>query len=135
MVHVLVVDDDDDVRLAIRLALEDEGYTVLEARTGREALCILRATRQPLVALVDQVMPTMTGLALLRLISLNGDLARRHAFALVTASPSVVTADVAALAPVIGAGLLAKPFQLDDLFAVVARAAQRLEAGDPEAYS
>jgi len=38
MNDVLLVEDDDDVRFVLRMVLEDEGYTVREAKSGETAL-------------------------------------------------------------------------------------------------
>ena len=58
---VLVIDDDPDVRGALALVLELEGYRVLAAEDGEEGL---RAYREgmPDVVITDIVMPRMTGL-------------------------------------------------------------------------
>jgi DNA-binding NtrC family response regulator len=61
---ILVVDDDRAFRVAARTALEDEGYTVLVASNGDEALSRL-AERTVHLILTDMVMEKMTGLALL----------------------------------------------------------------------
>lgn len=58
---VLVVDDDDDLRDSFRDALEDEGYRVLTARNGYEALRTLRSEPPPAVILLDLMMPVMNG--------------------------------------------------------------------------
>jgi CheY-like chemotaxis protein len=59
---VLIVDDDEDVRDAVRTILQDEGYETLEASHGREALSILRERDvPPAVILLDLMMPTMDG--------------------------------------------------------------------------
>ena len=60
MVHVLVVDDDDSIRQVLRLALEDEGYTVDEAADGEAALAEIDQ-RQPDVILLDIRMPGIDG--------------------------------------------------------------------------
>jgi CheY-like chemotaxis protein/anti-sigma regulatory factor (Ser/Thr protein kinase) len=61
---VLIVDDDEVVRLGLKIALEREGYVVTMAPNGREALELLR--RQPFdTVLSDIEMPHMTGLELL----------------------------------------------------------------------
>jgi len=57
---VLVVDDDDEVRQILRRMLEPEGYAVVEARDGREALERLRDV-SPSVILLDLMMPEMDG--------------------------------------------------------------------------
>jgi len=57
---VLVVDDDLEVRQLFRRILEPEGYTVVEAENGREALDRLRDV-SPSVILLDLMMPVMDG--------------------------------------------------------------------------
>jgi DNA-binding NtrC family response regulator len=61
---ILVVDDDRAFRVAARTLLEDEGYTVLVASNGDEALSRL-ADQDVHLVLTDMVMERMTGLALL----------------------------------------------------------------------
>lgn len=61
---VLVVDDDDDVRLLCRVNLEFEGYRVREAVDGRAALDAVAAER-PDVVLLDVMLPELDGWAVL----------------------------------------------------------------------
>jgi two-component system cell cycle sensor histidine kinase/response regulator CckA len=60
---VLVVEDEDSLRAAIGRLLSQEGYVVLEARNGAEALEILASANRPAVELVltDLRMPVMDG--------------------------------------------------------------------------
>jgi CheY-like chemotaxis protein len=60
-VTVLVVDDDIDIRDAVAETLEDDGYAVLTAANGAEALELLRTRRLPRVILLDLMMPLMDG--------------------------------------------------------------------------
>ena len=57
---VLLVEDDRDIREAVASLLEAEGYTVLTAAHGKEALAILERG-QPCVVLLDLMMPVMSG--------------------------------------------------------------------------
>ena len=57
---VLVVDDDRVIRLLARDALEREGYTVLEASDGAEAIDVFELHRPDLV-LLDITMPEVDG--------------------------------------------------------------------------
>ena len=59
--QVLVVEDDVDVATMLAELLAMEGYRVLEARDGREALEQLRAGARPDVILLDLMMPEMNG--------------------------------------------------------------------------
>ncbi len=56
---VLVVDDDADVREAIKDTLEQEGYAAAEASDGRDALSYLRSNPPPSLILLDWNMAPM----------------------------------------------------------------------------
>lgn len=64
MERILVVDDDNDLRLTIVDALQSSGFQVDEASNGNEAIDKMRSTRYD-IAIVDMVMPRVTGLELL----------------------------------------------------------------------
>ncbi len=61
---VLVVDDDLLVLENTAVMLEDLGHAVVEARSGEEALALLRRTRTVDLIVTDYAMPGMTGLQL-----------------------------------------------------------------------
>jgi len=66
---ILAVEDEDAVRRIVRLTLESQGYTVLEARDGAEALDVAGLHDGPIELLVtDVVMPSMSGPALARIL-------------------------------------------------------------------
>ena len=58
---VMIVDDEEDIRSMIRLALELKGYNVVEASDGRDALRQLREGARPGLILLDLMMPGMNG--------------------------------------------------------------------------
>ncbi|RKH11834.1 response regulator [Corallococcus sp. CA053C] len=58
---VLVVEDDEDVRAAVAEILEGEGYEVVVAANGREALEELVHVKSPCLILLDLRMPVMDG--------------------------------------------------------------------------
>jgi DNA-binding response OmpR family regulator len=63
--EVLVIEDDDRIRLALTLALEDEGYTVRSAATAEEGL--LSQRREPAdTVLVDLMLPGIDGFQCIR---------------------------------------------------------------------
>jgi len=61
MAAVLVVDDEKDICNALRIYLSAEGYEILEAHTGKEALDVLEESHVDLV-LMDIMMPEMDGI-------------------------------------------------------------------------
>ena len=72
---VLVVEDETAVRHLIRSILEDNGYRILEAGNGREALASLQDGSRPDLVLTDVVMPDVTGPELVsRLSELRDDI-------------------------------------------------------------
>jgi two-component system KDP operon response regulator KdpE len=58
---ILVVDDEPQIRRVMRATLTSQGYTIVEARDGQEALAKLR-TEHPDLVLLDVNMPVMDGL-------------------------------------------------------------------------
>jgi len=71
--HVLVVDDEEDIRALIQDILSDEGYGVTVAANAAEARAA-RATRKFDLILLDIWMPDTDGITLLREWSDGGDL-------------------------------------------------------------
>src|SRR5437660_5704600 len=57
---ILVVDDDPDILQTLALCLSTEGYAVLMASNGKEALELLRHEK-PAIILLDLMMPVMDG--------------------------------------------------------------------------
>ena len=72
--RILVVDDDPQIRRAMRTTLTARGYEVADARTGEEALEELRSGPYDLV-LLDMNMPGMAGIETCRLIRSTSELA------------------------------------------------------------
>ena len=117
--HVLVVDDDEGIRDLIAMALSSVGYEVASAPDGAAALELLTTSR-PAVILLDMLMPNMDG----------WEFARRYAQRPGPHAPIIVLTaarDAKGRAAEIKADAwLAKPFQLDALFACV-----KQQAGSP----
>ena len=59
--RILVVEDDDDLRLALAELLEQEGFHVWEASNGNKALALLKTTVHPDVVVLDYRMPGLDG--------------------------------------------------------------------------
>ncbi len=64
---VLFVEDDDQIRLALRLNLEDDGFDVTEAATGEQGVA-LALSKQIDVAIVDLLLPGIHGFDVVRAI-------------------------------------------------------------------
>ena len=59
---VLLVDDETLIRWALRERLEQDGYRVVEAASGKTALAVLSESEPPIVVLLDMKLPDMSGL-------------------------------------------------------------------------
>ena len=64
---ILVADDDDDILLLVTTRLKRDGFVVIEARNGDEALALAQE-RRPQVAVLDVGMPGLDGLEVLERI-------------------------------------------------------------------
>lgn len=74
-----MVEDDEAIRESLSELLESEGYRVVVARNGRQALDWLTSTSEPpAVVLLDLMMPVMSGLELLEVIRGLPDAALRE---------------------------------------------------------
>lgn len=73
--RVLVIDDDKDIRLVIRMNLEAAGYDVSECGDGFSALEAVR-TEHPDVIVCDIMMPGLDGYGVLRYLREQPDTAR-----------------------------------------------------------
>ncbi len=65
--RILIVDDEEDIRVVLKISLSDLGYEVYTAENGDEALRIIQEVTPPIV-LTDIRMPVMDGIELLRKI-------------------------------------------------------------------
>ncbi|WP_165227561.1 response regulator [Aquisphaera insulae] len=70
--RILIVEDEPNIRLVFRTALEAAGHAVAEARDGNEALSRLPVVRPSLI-LLDLQMPGMGGMEFLRRLRAAGD--------------------------------------------------------------
>ncbi len=117
--RVLVVDDEDAIRTAVADALDFEGYEVITATNGAEALEQVRTARPDAVVL-DLMMPVMDGWTFMEACRREG---------LCAQTPVLVMSayrHLSETAPNLGAkACIAKPFDLDVLLGAVERLVQR----------
>ena len=125
--RILVVDDEPNVRLVFRTALETAGYQVDEAANGEEGLVRLAAAPVDLVVL-DLRMPRLDGMAMLRALRASGS---DIPVVIVTAHGSIPDAVAAMRLGVVD--FLAKPVTPESLRAVAAGVLARHDAPEPAA--
>lgn len=125
--HVLVVDDDVEIRKLLHLVLEEEGYAVSEAADGERALAMMRSKQPPsAVVVLDRIMPHMDGLAVLRALAATPEITQRYVFVFLTARQEFLPPADEAILQRFAIPLVYKPFELDALLAAVRDAAARL---------
>jgi len=122
--EVMVVEDDFAVREALHDLLEEQGYHVVRAANGLEALAQLRGGPVPGVILLDLMMPVMNGWELLGV--LHDDPALASIPVVVISADHRLEERSRTLA---ASGHLSKPFELGALLAAVDRHCHRTGHG------
>lgn len=112
---VLIVEDHDDTRDMLRIALETEGYKVVTAANGVKLLPLVRE-KVPDLILLDIMMPWVDGFELAKAIKDNDDLMQIPIF-FITAK--INPEDIELGFRVGAAEYIQKPINLDDLFAKI----------------
>jgi DNA-binding response OmpR family regulator len=110
MARILVVDDEPDILLMLRMSLEDEGHEVFLAPDGAAGLERLAEHRPDLVVL-DVMMPVLDGFGMLERKRESGD-----------ATPVVMLsakADIDRATELGAVEFVSKPFDLDRLVALI----------------
>src|SRR4051812_440210 len=106
---VLIIEDDHDIRDAIRHFLEEEGYPVVDVRDGEEAVRYLQSSPLPDLILLDVMMARMNGYEF-RAEQLRHPMLANIPTVIVTAAGRLVQKPLLAGAPV-----LCKPFDVPQL--------------------
>ncbi len=121
--RILAVEDDERIRTAVKLALEDEGWTVAEAATGEDALTQFQ--QEPAdVVLIDIMLPGIDGFEVCRSIRRNSDVP----IVMVTARAD--THDVVAGLEAGADDYLTKPFAPKELSARIRALLRRARTAD-----
>jgi CheY-like chemotaxis protein len=126
MAWVLIVDDDASSRDSLEFALHTAGYAIVEVGDGEDALDVLRATPYHAVVLLDLMMPGMTGQTVLEILEQDSQLARCHAWIVMSADHEALDSIPQQQRADLGLTLLEKPFDIDDMLAAVAQQVARL---------
>jgi CheY-like chemotaxis protein len=114
---ILLVEDEPDLRNTLKEILEMEGYYVVPAENGQDALHkleLLDHNREPCLIFLDLMMPVMNGWQFLEKFQAQHQ-------ALMTRTPIVIVSaasDVAKVQESFGCSYLRKPVDLDNLFKV-----------------
>jgi chemosensory pili system protein ChpA (sensor histidine kinase/response regulator) len=116
---ILIVEDDLSIRTSLKLLFEGDGYPVLLAKHGQEALDLLEKSPTSKIGLIllDFMMPVMDGPTFLL------KLQRNHPEILSSIPIFIITAaniDTHRVT-IKTTGLLKKPFDMKELFSVVTR--------------
>ena len=122
--HILSVEDDERIRAAVKLGLEEEGWTVDEAASGEEALEVFSRST-PDVVLIDIMLPGMDGFELCRTLRRTSDVP----IVMVTARND--THDVVAGLEAGADDYLTKPFAPKELSARIRALLRRLRPVAP----
>ncbi len=106
---VLIAEDDEPIALALAMIVEDQGYHVLHANDGQEALDLARQ-HHPALIITDLMMPRMNGTQLIATLRSPGTLGAPAPYIIMmTAAGSSYTENTGADA------LLRKPFDIRDV--------------------
>ena len=121
---ILTVEDDERIRTAVRMALEDEGWDVEESESGEEALAVFGKDPSDVV-LIDLMLPGIDGFELCRSIRRTSDVP----ILMVTARAD--THDVVAGLEAGADDYVTKPFQPKELSARIRALLRRARATEP----
>jgi CheY-like chemotaxis protein len=116
---VLLVEDDRELREALREALEAEGYKVFSAYDGASALKLLAGVRTPDLVVLDLKMPGMNGREFLRVFKASAAWSEIPVIAISAVAP----------APPGVSEFLPKPVELPRLLAAIRRYCNRALGG------
>lgn len=120
MAQILVVDDEQNIRKALRTVLTNQGYIVTEAENGRTALQLLEENRDDYkLMLLDINMPEMDGLLLLQKVR------KKFPHLLIIMITAYSTAENTMKAMSLGAyDYIVKPFDISHVKYIIAKALQ-----------
>lgn len=121
-VRLLVVEDDDRIRAALRMSLEDEGYEVDEAVDAESALRHVQQSGPPDLMIVDLMLGEMDGFSCIREVRHSSDLP------IIVVSARADTHDIVAALEAGADDYVTKPFQVKEITARL-RALRRRAAG------
>lgn len=123
MFTLLFVEDDESIRTALRLALEDEGYSVVEAADGESGISLFQQVSPDLV-LLDLRLPDITGFEVCRALR------RSSIVPIIIVTAQSDTNDLVSGFEAGADDYVTKPVVPKELIARVKAALRRAQAGD-----
>jgi DNA-binding response OmpR family regulator len=123
--RVLIVEDDPDLLVILRVNLESVGMDTLLAGDGRTALTRIESERPDLIVL-DVMLPGVDGWTVLETIR-----ARHHQVPVIVCSAKRHSEDIARARALGAVGYIVKPFDIERLVDDAVRATSQ-SGGDPE---
>lgn len=112
--HIVIIEDDADLRETMQDLLEMEGFSVCTAENGKAGLKLIENSGKPCLILLDLMMPEMNGWEFLEAM-------QRDKQALLAQTPVAVVSAAADMSDVqqqYGCSVLKKPVSLDRLLAL-----------------
>lgn len=112
--RILLIEDEHDARETLKDLLELEGFTVLTAEHGLQAMDLLNQGEQPCLVFLDLMMPVMNGWEFLTIV-------RNQKRDLLQGAPIVVLSaagDVGPLSQSLGCMVMKKPADIDRLLSI-----------------
>lgn len=106
---ILVTDDETDIRRILRLLLENNGYEVIEAADGKDAVRILKDDRSVDLCIMDVMMPEMSG------VDATAEIRRFSSVPILFLTARSMNSDKAAAYGSGGDDYLVKPFSSGEL--------------------
>jgi DNA-binding response OmpR family regulator len=116
---ILLVDDEPDILLMLRMSLEDEGHEIVMASDGERGLERLAADR-PAIMLLDVMMPVLDGWGVLERKKGLGD-----ATPVIVLSAKTEASDIDRAMALGATEYVTKPFDLDKVVALVTEVLSR----------
>ena len=115
---LIIVEDDEDILEAMKDYLTDEGYRVLTAQNGQQALDLLASAPRPCIILLDLFMPVMNGLQFLQKRAMGEEEAIK-AIPVIVVSAAPPDGEMMTAARKLATSVFPKPAPLDQLLSII----------------